>query len=80
MIMVYNFQALTYRVGHHSTSDDSTKYRAIDEIEYWKMRRNPVSRFKRWVEKNGWWSDKEELELRSSIRKQVISLILHIEI
>ncbi|ESW09502.1 hypothetical protein PHAVU_009G132900 [Phaseolus vulgaris] len=68
-------EALTYRVGHHSTSDDSTKYRAIDEIEYWKMRRNPVSRFKRWVEKNGWWSDKEELELRSSIRKQLLHAI-----
>ncbi|BAT78736.1 hypothetical protein LR48_Vigan04g167900 [Vigna angularis] len=65
-------EALTYRVGHHSTSDDSTKYRAIDEIEYWKMTRNPVSRFKRWVERNGWWSDKDELELRSSIRKQLM--------
>ncbi|KAG0464573.1 hypothetical protein HPP92_018737 [Vanilla planifolia] len=27
-------EALTYRVGHHSTSDDSTKYRPIDEIEH----------------------------------------------
>ncbi|XP_027363928.1 2-oxoisovalerate dehydrogenase subunit alpha 2, mitochondrial-like isoform X2 [Abrus precatorius] len=68
-------EALTYRVGHHSTSDDSTKYRPIDEIEYWKMARNPVNRFKRWVERNGWWSDKDELELRSSIRKQLMHAI-----
>ncbi|KAF2296632.1 hypothetical protein GH714_000734 [Hevea brasiliensis] len=34
--------ALTYRVGHHSTSDDSTKYRPADEIEYWKLARNPL--------------------------------------
>ncbi|KAK7410650.1 hypothetical protein VNO78_01602 [Psophocarpus tetragonolobus] len=68
-------EALTYRVGHHSTSDDSTKYRAIDEIEYWKMARNPVNRLRRWVEKNGWWSDKQELELRSSIRKQLMHAI-----
>ena len=26
-------EAMTYRVGHHSTSDDSTRYRATDEIE-----------------------------------------------
>lgn len=75
--MLRNFQALTYRVGHHSTSDDSTKYRGTGEIEYWKTARNPVNRFKRWVERNDWWSDKDELELRSSVRKQV-NFILHI--
>ncbi|XP_015932555.1 2-oxoisovalerate dehydrogenase subunit alpha 2, mitochondrial [Arachis duranensis] len=68
-------EALTYRVGHHSTSDDSTKYRPIDEIEYWKMERNPVNRFKRWVERNGWWSDHNESELRSSVRKQLMQAI-----
>ncbi|GAU39229.1 hypothetical protein TSUD_396760 [Trifolium subterraneum] len=68
-------EALSYRVGHHSTSDDSTKYRPIDEIEYWKMERSPVNRFKRWVERNGWWSEKDELELRSSVRKQLMHAI-----
>ncbi|EEF42048.1 2-oxoisovalerate dehydrogenase subunit alpha 1, mitochondrial isoform X2 [Ricinus communis] len=68
-------EALTYRVGHHSTSDDSTKYRPADEIEYWKMARNPVNRFRKWVERNGWWSDKEESELRSSVRKQLLQAI-----
>jgi 2-oxoisovalerate dehydrogenase E1 component alpha subunit len=28
-------EAITYRVGHHSTSDDSTRYRAAQEIEQW---------------------------------------------
>ncbi|CAK8579289.1 unnamed protein product [Lathyrus sativus] len=68
-------EALTYRVGHHSTSDDSTKYRSTGEIEYWKMERNPVNRFKRWVERSGWWSEKDELELRSSVRKQLMHAI-----
>ncbi|CAL0319450.1 unnamed protein product [Lupinus luteus] len=68
-------EALTYRVGHHSTSDDSTKYRPNDEIEYWKMARNPVNKFKRWVERNGWWSDKDEIEVRSSVRKQLLEAI-----
>ncbi|KAF7829777.1 2-oxoisovalerate dehydrogenase subunit alpha 2, mitochondrial-like [Senna tora] len=68
-------EALTYRAGHHSTSDDSTKYRPIHEIEYWKMTRNPVNRFKKWVEKNGWWEDKDEVELRSSVKKQLLEAI-----
>lgn len=73
-----NFQAMTYRVGHHSTSDDSTKYRPLEEIEYWKNERNSVNRFRKWIERNGWWSDTEESELRSSIRKQVINYYMFI--
>lgn len=64
-------QALTYRVGHHSTSDDSTKYRPANEIEYWKMERNPVNKFRNWVENNGWWGDEAEAELRTAVRKEV---------
>ncbi|KAH9691458.1 2-oxoisovalerate dehydrogenase subunit alpha 1 [Citrus sinensis] len=68
-------EALTYRVGHHSTSDDSTKYRTLDEIEYWKTERSPVNRFRNWVERQGWWSEQEETELRSSIKKQLLQAI-----
>jgi TPP-dependent pyruvate/acetoin dehydrogenase alpha subunit len=35
------------------------------------MVRNPVNRFRKWVERNGWWSEEEESELRSSMKKQV---------
>jgi 2-oxoisovalerate dehydrogenase E1 component alpha subunit len=68
-------EALTYRVGHHSTSDDSTKYRPIDEIEHWRIARDPISRYRKWVESNGWWSDAEESELRSNIRKELFQVI-----
>ncbi|URD93707.1 Dehydrogenase E1 component [Musa troglodytarum] len=68
-------EALTYRVGHHSTSDDSTKYRSIDEIEHWKIARDPVSRFRKWVEGNGWWSEAAEVEHRSSTRKELLQAI-----
>ncbi|KAJ1265113.1 hypothetical protein BS78_08G054000 [Paspalum vaginatum] len=68
-------EALTYRVGHHSTSDDSTKYRPIDEIEHWRTARDPISRYRKWVQGNGWWSDAEESELRSRVRKELLQAI-----
>lgn len=30
-------EAMTYRVGHHSTSDDSSKYRDVDEVNEWSL-------------------------------------------
>uniref|UniRef100_A0A1D1ZH66 3-methyl-2-oxobutanoate dehydrogenase (2-methylpropanoyl-transferring) n=1 Tax=Anthurium amnicola TaxID=1678845 RepID=A0A1D1ZH66_9ARAE len=68
-------EALTYRVGHHSTSDDSTKYRPVDEIEHWRTARDPVSRYRKWVEGNGWWSDADEGEMRTSVRKELLNAI-----
>ncbi|TYI39259.1 hypothetical protein ES332_A02G085500v1 [Gossypium tomentosum] len=68
-------ESLAYRVGHHSTSDDSTKYRSLSEIEHWKTGRDPVNRFRKWVELNGWWSERDEADLRSSIKKQLLKAI-----
>ncbi|KAJ4950402.1 hypothetical protein NE237_027234 [Protea cynaroides] len=68
-------EALTYRIGHHSTSDDSTKYRSANEIEHWRMVREPVTRFRKWVQWNGWWTEEDESELRSSVRKELLHAI-----
>jgi 2-oxoisovalerate dehydrogenase E1 component alpha subunit len=58
-------------VGHHSTSDDSTKYRPVDEIEWWRSARDPVARFRKWIESNGWWCSEAESELTNNVREQV---------
>ena len=34
-------EALTYRIGGHSSSDDPTKYRAEDELQRWTARDPP---------------------------------------
>ena len=36
-------EALTYRMGAHTTSDDPTKYRTTAEEDYWKQR-DPIAR------------------------------------
>lgn len=64
-------EALTYRVGHHSTSDDSSKYRAMDEIQYWKMERNPVNRFANWLTTNRWLTQEDESNHRTTVKQQV---------
>lgn len=68
-------EALTYRVGHHSTSDDSTRYRPIEEIELWRKAKDPVTRFRKWIEGNDWWNQDNDSELRSNVRMQVLDAI-----
>ena len=65
-------EAMSYRVAHHSTSDDSTKYRESREIESWKRRDNPVTRLRKYMEANGLWSEEQEKEAQESIKKAVL--------
>lgn len=65
-------EAMSYRVSHHSTSDDSFAYRAKVEVEDWKRRDNPVTRLRKWMENKGLWDEEKEREARSSIRKEVL--------
>ena len=37
-------EAMTYRVGDHSTSDHSLLYRKKEEIEKWNSQNNPIKR------------------------------------
>ena len=65
-------ECLTYRVGHHSTSDDSFAYRKKVEVEDWKRRDNPLSRLRKWMEARGWWTDEKEKDARDTTRREVL--------
>ena len=45
-------EALTYRMGAHTTSDDPTKYRASDEEQSW-AKRDPIARLRTYLESRG---------------------------
>ena len=45
-------EALTYRIGAHTTSDDPTKYRDDAEMQYW-LARDPIERFERFLRARG---------------------------
>ncbi|MBS1897407.1 MAG: thiamine pyrophosphate-dependent dehydrogenase E1 component subunit alpha [Actinobacteria bacterium] len=45
-------EAITYRMGAHTTSDDPTKYRGSDEEQEW-ARRDPIARLRAHLEHRG---------------------------
>jgi 2-oxoisovalerate dehydrogenase E1 component subunit alpha len=65
-------EAMSYRGGHHSTSDDSTRYRDVAEIRSWSERNNPMNRLRLFLEDKGWWDSQQEADLMSQCRNDVM--------
>ncbi|HVL87498.1 MAG TPA: pyruvate dehydrogenase (acetyl-transferring) E1 component subunit alpha [Candidatus Thermoplasmatota archaeon] len=57
-------EALTYRIEGHSSSDDPTRYREPSEVDAWKAR-DPVERFRRYLEARGLWTREWEEGVRA---------------
>ena len=72
-------EALTYRIGGHSSSDDPTKYRAEDELQRWTLR-DPILRLRRHLEGEGVGAevfegiDAEAAELAADVRRRTLEL------
>jgi pyruvate dehydrogenase E1 component alpha subunit len=63
-------ECLTYRMGPHSTSDDPTKYRSKEETEDWR-KKDPIERFRTYLEGRGYWTKDYEDSLRSEIEIEI---------
>lgn len=56
-------EAVTYRMGPHTTSDDPTKYRSAEELAEWKEK-DPIKRLEKFLEAQGAMTD----ELRARVK------------
>ena len=67
-------EALTYRMGGHSTNDDPNAYRGSDALQPWADR-DPLLRVRRHLEKNGQWSERQEDELKQGLLERFRSAV-----
>ncbi|MCP3920764.1 MAG: thiamine pyrophosphate-dependent dehydrogenase E1 component subunit alpha [bacterium] len=63
-------EARTFRMGGHSTSDDPTRYVPAELLEEWG-RKDPVTRFQRYLEKEGIWTAKLEEQLTAEVSAEI---------
>lgn len=72
-------EALTYRIGAHTTSDDPTKYRTDSELQSW-IARDPITRFEAYLRTRGEGDaffaevEAEALDLAEDVRKRTLAL------
>lgn len=65
-------EAMTYRLGHHSTSDDSFRYRDKDEVESFEDRSDPLSRLENFLMDQEWITEGAAAEARAEEKKAVM--------
>lgn len=62
-------EALTYRMGGHSTSDDPNVYRGPEALEQWRSR-DPIALLRSYLEHNSAWSESDERAFKSEIEQR----------
>jgi pyruvate dehydrogenase E1 component alpha subunit len=55
-------EAVTYRMGAHTTSDDPSRYRTSAQDAVW-LERDPLARVRTLLDARGWWDDARQTEL-----------------
>lgn len=66
-------EAITYRQGHHSTSDDSSQYRDVEEVVKCRDEFDPLLRLNLFLQKYGWLEENEANEMEMEERRNVIA-------
>ncbi|GAX13740.1 2-oxoisovalerate dehydrogenase E1 component alpha subunit [Fistulifera solaris] len=65
-------EAMTYRQGHHSTSDDSSQYRSVDEVLTTTENHDPLNRLEAFLKKHDLLSEEDVEVMRKQERNDVV--------
>lgn len=63
---------VTYRAGPHSTSDDPSKYRPVDDASHFPLG-DPIARLKQYLINQGAWSEQEHEDTQKEFEAMVIA-------
>jgi pyruvate dehydrogenase E1 component alpha subunit len=63
-------EAVTFRMGGHSTSDDPSRYVPKELFEEWE-KKDPVERFEKYLASRGLWTKERGESMRGDVMKEV---------
>jgi len=71
-------EAITYRLLMHTTADDPKKYRSEEEVQEW-WQRDPIPRFKHYLERKKIWNELLQAEMDDEIKKEIETAVKELE-
>lgn len=63
-------EALTYRFGPHTMSDDPTRYRLDEELGEWE-KKDPLVRMRKYLGEKGLWTEEQEEDVVESCKEEI---------
>jgi len=67
-------ECVTYRLAVHTTADDPKRYRTDEEVEHWK-KRDPITRFQKYLVDKGLLSDEKIDAVESAVLEEIQAAI-----
>ncbi len=71
-------EALTYRLGNHTTSDDASRYRTETEVEEWR-KKDPIDRFKAYLKSKDLWDEAFESRIQQEAEEETNQAVAEAE-
>ena len=71
-------EAVTYRLGDHTTADDASRYREDEEVAKWQLR-DPILRLRVFLEGRDLWDDDQEQALFEEVHTWVDAQVAALE-
>lgn len=71
-------EAVTYRLRMHTTADDPKKYQPEEMLQAWE-KRDPIPRFRKYLEDKGLWDDSREEALAAEVKQRIEEAVKRFE-
>ena len=71
-------EAVTYRQGAHSSSDDPRAYRGEEEVQQYTLQ-DPIQRYRRYLEEKKLWDSKKEELVQEQVKEEILSAVAEAE-
>lgn len=63
-------EAISYRLSDHTTADDATRYRNIEDVnEAWH--KDPIKRLQHYLHQQQWWDERQEQDLVAQSKQEI---------
>ena len=63
-------EAISYRLGDHTTADDASRYRSSDELQQ-AWGKEPIKRLRTFLHHRGYWDEQQEQALIKEVSQQI---------
>lgn len=71
-------EAITYRLGDHTTADDASRYRSRDELEQWRQR-DPIERLRKYMARRGLWDEAYDRRTVEEVKNRIEAAVDEME-